>query len=107
MTMKKTTKRIGRIEKLDRSREGGLIEGVDTYRNVQVRSEVFKVPSMVEKAMERTDAFAKEISAKTFLWLVRRINDATCAENNYTRLGNSASAGTSSSSSRRGLKHSI
>jgi len=34
-------------------------------------------------AKESADAFAKEIYAKTFLWLVRSINDATCAENNY------------------------
>ena len=54
--------------------KGGLIDGVDTYRNVQGRSRVFKVPFTVEKANESTstDAFAKgNIYAKTFLWLVR------------------------------------
>jgi myosin-5 len=54
-----------------------------TLRNVQARSEIFQVPLTAEKAKESTDAFAKEIYDKTFLWLVRTINDATCAERNY------------------------
>ena len=54
-----------------------------TVRNVEARGEVFAVPLTPEKAKESTDAFAKEIYAKTFLWLVRTINDATCAEKNY------------------------
>ncbi|VEU41146.1 unnamed protein product [Pseudo-nitzschia multistriata] len=54
-----------------------------TVRNVEARSEVFAVPLTPAKAKESADAFAKEIYAKTFLWLVRTINDATCAEKNY------------------------
>ncbi len=54
-----------------------------TIRTVQARSETFQVPLTADKAKESTDAFAKEIYAKTFLWLVRAINDATCAERNY------------------------
>jgi len=54
-----------------------------TIRTVEARSETFSVPLNVDKAKESTDAFAKEIYAKTFLWLVRTINDATCAELNY------------------------
>lgn len=54
-----------------------------TVRNVEARGEVFAVPLTPEKAKESADAFAKEIYAKTFLWLVRTINDATCAEKNY------------------------
>lgn len=54
-----------------------------TLRTVQARGEVYKVPLNPEKARDSTDAFAKEIYAKTFLWLVRTINDATCAEKNY------------------------
>lgn len=54
-----------------------------TIRTVQARSETFQVPLTADKAKESTDAFAKEIYAKTFLWLVRTINDATCAEKNY------------------------
>jgi myosin-5 len=56
-----------------------------TVRNVEARGEVFAVPLTPEKAKESADAFAKEIYAKTFLWLVRTINDATCAEKNYHR----------------------
>lgn len=59
-----------------------------TIRNVEARSETFKVPMTWQKAKESTDAFAKEIYAKTFLWLVRTINDATCAEKNYTSASN-------------------
>ncbi|KAG7365309.1 myosin G [Nitzschia inconspicua] len=54
-----------------------------TVRNVEARGEIFAVPLTPEKAKESADAFAKEIYAKTFLWLVRTINDATCAEKNY------------------------
>jgi len=54
-----------------------------TVRNVEARGEVFAVPLTPVKAKESADAFAKEIYAKTFLWLVRTINDATCAEKNY------------------------
>jgi myosin-5 len=54
-----------------------------TIRTVQARSETFQIPLTADKAKESTDAFAKEIYAKTFLWLVRTINDATCAEKNY------------------------
>nr|WVH45740.1 MyoA [Craspedostauros australis] len=52
-------------------------------RTVTAKGETFQVPLKAETAKDSTDAFAKEIYAKTFLWLVRTINDATCAENNY------------------------
>jgi myosin-5 len=55
-----------------------------TIRTMEARGEAFKVPLTAEKAKDSTDAFAKEIYAKTFLWLVRTVNDATCAEKNYT-----------------------
>ncbi len=55
-----------------------------TVRNVEARGEIFAVPLTPVKAKESADAFAKEIYAKTFLWLVRTINDATCAEKNYS-----------------------
>lgn len=60
-----------------------------TVRNVEARGEVFAVPLTPEKAKESADAFAKEIYAKTFLWLVRTINDATCAEKNYDNVDGS------------------
>lgn len=63
-----------------------------TVRNVEARGEVFAVPLTPEKAKESADAFAKEIYAKTFLWLVRTINDATCAERNYRRSDSPRSA---------------
>jgi myosin V len=54
-------------------------------RNMEARSETFQVPLSAEFAKDSADAFAKEIYAKTFLWLVRTINDATCAEKNYEK----------------------
>jgi myosin V len=54
-----------------------------TIRTITARNEEFKVPLHETAAKESCDAFAKEIYAKTFLWLVRSINDATCAELNY------------------------
>lgn len=54
-----------------------------TLRTVRARNEEYKVPLNTTKAKDSCDAFAKEIYAKTFLWLVRTINDATCAEKNY------------------------
>ena len=54
-----------------------------TERTVNARNEVFKVPLNVIKARDSKDAFAKEIYSQSFDWLVKTINDATCAENNY------------------------
>jgi myosin-5 len=54
-----------------------------TLRTVRARNEEYKVPLNSTKAKDSCDAFAKEIYAKAFLWLVRTINDATCAEKNY------------------------
>lgn len=54
-----------------------------TERTIKTRGEEYKVPLKADVARESADAFAKEIYAKVFLWLVRTINDATCAENNY------------------------
>merc|ERR1712032_1297025 len=42
-----------------------------------------------DASQEAADSFAKEIYAKSFLWLVRAINDATCAELNYDGGGKS------------------
>lgn len=62
---------------------GELLSAALTVRTVKARNEVFKVPLSSVAAKDSCDAFAKEIYAKAFLWLVRTINDATCAEKNY------------------------
>jgi len=53
-----------------------------TERTVSTRKDSVKSPVRKEVAKEGCDAFAKEIYAKIFLWLVREINSATCAEEN-------------------------
>ena len=60
-----------------------ILSAALTVRTVRARNEVFKVPLSINVAKDSCDAFAKEIYAKIFLWLVRSINTATCAENNY------------------------
>lgn len=54
-----------------------------TERTMTTRGEVFKVPLKPDAAKDNADAFAREIYSKVFLWLVREINAATCAEENY------------------------
>lgn len=54
-----------------------------TERTVRARNEEFTVPLKADQAKDSTDALAKEIYAKAFLWIVRNINDATAAEWNY------------------------
>jgi myosin-5 len=63
--------------------DAGILEKAFTERTIKTRGEEYKVPLKSEVSKESADAFAKEIYAKVFLWLVRCINDATCAENNY------------------------
>jgi len=54
-----------------------------TERTMKTRNESYKVPLNADASQEAADSFAKEIYSKSFLWLVRAINDATCAEYNY------------------------
>lgn len=54
-----------------------------TERTMKTRNESYKVPLNADVAKDSADAFAKEIYSRAFLWLVRAINDATCAEINY------------------------
>lgn len=54
-----------------------------TIRTMTTNNETYKVPIKPLTAKDSVDAFAKEIYSKTFLWLVRSINDATSAERNY------------------------
>ncbi len=60
-----------------------IVEKALTERTVKARNEVFKVPLNLEKAQDSCNAFAKEIYSNAFDWLVKTINHATCAENNY------------------------
>lgn len=54
-----------------------------TERTMRARNEEYKVPLNVVKAKDSCDALAKEIYGNCFSWLVRTINEATCAEKNY------------------------
>lgn len=60
-----------------------------TERTMKTRNESYKVPLNADASQEAADSFAKEIYSKSFLWLVRAINDATCAEYNYEGGGKS------------------
>jgi myosin-5 len=60
-----------------------------TERTMKTRNESYKVPLNADVSKESAAAFAGEIYAKCFLWLVRAINDATCAEMNYDGGGQS------------------
>ena len=54
-----------------------------TERTMKTKDETYKVPLKVEFAKDSADALAKEIYGKVFLWVVREVNAATCAEENY------------------------
>jgi myosin-5 len=59
------------------------LENAFTERTMKTRNETYKVPLNPIVARESCEAFAREIYGRSFLWLVRAINDATCAEHNY------------------------
>lgn len=48
-----------------------------TERRFEARGEILTVTMSEEKAKDNCDAFAKEIYARSFLWLVQQINAAT------------------------------
>jgi len=54
-----------------------------TQKTMITRGETFVVPLSPAGAKDSRDAFAKEVYAKAFLWLVREINAATSAHENY------------------------
>jgi len=56
-----------------------------TERTVKTKSEEYSVPLNPETAKDCTDAFSREIYGRLFLWIVRNINVATCAEDNYNQ----------------------
>ena len=55
-----------------------------TLRTVKARNEEYKIPLNVTASRDCRDAFSKEIYSCIFDWLVRTINNATCAEKNYS-----------------------
>uniref|UniRef100_A0A7S1BM52 Myosin motor domain-containing protein n=1 Tax=Corethron hystrix TaxID=216773 RepID=A0A7S1BM52_9STRA len=59
------------------------IAAVLTYRTVSARGESFRVPLRDFEARDGVDAFAKEIYQNVFDWVVKKINEGTCAEHNY------------------------
>nr|ACS35537.1 myosin A [Phaeodactylum tricornutum] len=56
-----------------------------TERTMKTRTDTYKVPLNTEAAKDAADAFAKEVYGKVFLWVVKEINAATCAEDNYKK----------------------
>ena len=54
-----------------------------TERTMKTKTETYKVPLNEDFAKDAADAFSKEVYGKLFLWLVKEINAATCAEDNY------------------------
>lgn len=79
---------FGALAKLMGVAEQDLIDCL-TERTMKTRTDSYKVPLNADAAQEAADSFAKEIYSKSFLWLVRAINDATCAEKNYQGGGQS------------------
>ncbi|KAL7577845.1 hypothetical protein ACA910_010592 [Epithemia clementina (nom. ined.)] len=69
--------------------EASLLESSFLIRTMRARNEEFKVPLSAQQAQDSCDAFAKEIYASAFTWLVHRINEATSAEQNYHPLSKS------------------
>lgn len=60
-----------------------IVEKSLTYRTIVAGKEQYEVPLKATDARDGCDAFAKEIYQQIFEWLVREINQMTCAENNY------------------------
>jgi myosin-5 len=54
-----------------------------TERTMKTRTESYKVPLNPNVAKEAAESFAKEVYGKLFLWVVKEINAATRAEDNY------------------------
>ena len=65
--------------------DGEHIEKALTYRTIHAaKKETYSVPLRSGMARDSRDAFAKAIYQHTFEWLVKQINIATCAEENYS-----------------------
>jgi len=60
-----------------------ILELAFTEKTMKTRNEEYKVPLKEHLAKEGCDSFAKEIYSRLFLWLVREVNSATSAEENY------------------------
>jgi len=55
-----------------------------TFRTIFAAKESYNVPIRAAMAKDGCDAFAKEIYQQVFNWLAQEINQATCAELNYS-----------------------
>ena len=60
-----------------------VLEAAFTSRKVVAPDVTFSVPVTSSTAKDNCDAFAKSIYSMSFDWLVRAINETTCAEDNY------------------------
>jgi len=69
--------------------ESEMLKAALLEKTMKTRNESMKVPLKPQLAWEACQAFAKEIYARLFLWLVREINSATCGEENYEGGGKS------------------
>ena len=68
--------------------ESEHIEKALTFRTIHAaKRETYSVPLRSGMASDSRDAFAKAIYQHIFDWLVKKINFATCAENNYSDAG--------------------
>ncbi|CAB9520500.1 Unconventional myosin [Seminavis robusta] len=63
-----------------------------TKRTFLARGELMTVLLKADQAKDSCHALAKEIYGQAFLWLVKEINAATCAENNYKPDGGAPSS---------------
>ncbi|GAX27011.1 hypothetical protein FisN_9Lh324 [Fistulifera solaris] len=78
------------VSKMELDDLAGLI-GIDattcskafTERTMKTKNETYKVPLNPIASKDAADALAKEMYGNVFLWLVRQINAATAAEDNY------------------------
>jgi len=65
------------------SLEKDVVRNLLIEKTIKTSREIMKVKTNVDKAKNSWDALAKDIYSNTFDWLVKTINGATYAEENY------------------------